>query len=103
MISSRRRFLFGAGAALLAAPAIVRVSSLMAVKPLPLNPPYGLSPAAVAMSDMRLLWEATWKAAMKQVNPPVIDLGNGTFSAVRSFTLPPIKWFSLEASPSIAR
>lgn len=35
MIASRRRFLFGAGAALLAAPAIVRVASLMAVKPLP--------------------------------------------------------------------
>lgn len=32
MIASRRRFLLGAGA-LLAAPAIVRVSSLMAVKP----------------------------------------------------------------------
>lgn len=34
MISSRRRFLFGAGATLLAAPAIVRVASLMPVSAL---------------------------------------------------------------------
>lgn len=35
MIASRRRFLFGAGASLLAAPSIVRVAaSLMPVKPI---------------------------------------------------------------------
>jgi hypothetical protein len=33
-LPSRRRFLFGAAATLLAAPAIVRASSLMAIKPL---------------------------------------------------------------------
>lgn len=34
MLLSRRRLLFGAAATLVAAPAIVRVASLMAVKPL---------------------------------------------------------------------
>lgn len=37
-IPSRRRFLFGV-ATLLAAPAIVRVASLMVVKPLPISAP----------------------------------------------------------------
>lgn len=48
----RRRFLAGLGA-LIAAPAIVRVASIMPVKTPPLV--YGRSPAMSALGDMRAL------------------------------------------------
>jgi hypothetical protein len=54
MIASRRRFLFGASATLLAAPAIVRVASLMVIKPLPTLKVFTVS--AVGHSSTELLW-----------------------------------------------
>lgn len=51
MIASRRRFLFGAGASLLAAPAIVRVAAnLMPVKPLRLGASLDFTSADLALS-----------------------------------------------------
>lgn len=50
-ITLSRRGLFGIGAALVAAPAIVRVSSLMAVKPLPEGYVWGYYRGG-AMNDM---------------------------------------------------
>lgn len=54
MITSRRAFVTGL-ISLVAAPAIIRVESLMPIKqmaPAILLPPYGLSPAMMALPDM---------------------------------------------------
>lgn len=61
MNATRRGFLFGA-ASLLAAPAIVRASSLMPVKAVPIEilPVYGYGPAYEALIEARRLME-NWR------------------------------------------
>lgn len=56
-LSLSRRGLFGGAAALLAAPAIVRVASIMPVSSMPLEL-YGIGPLAQSLEDMRLYNEA---------------------------------------------
>lgn len=75
MIASRRNFLFGVGASIITAPAIVRVASLMPVKALP--PPYGRSPAMAVLPDLA---ELKMRIVNMIANPAYLIAEDGTLT-----------------------
>ncbi len=79
--TSRRRFLRGA-ATLLAAPALVRVASIMPVRVLPasLAPlEYGRSPMMEMLPDIQRLQEAMRQILERTINPPLLQLATGEY------------------------
>lgn len=88
MIASRRRFLLGAGATLLAAPAIVRVASLMPVSVLYGGPAGGEMTATEVVASQRRWLDMVTRELERRLTPPSIDLGFGVFGTVELSALP---------------